>query len=127
MTIGDLAKSAGVSVETIRYYQRVELLSEPSKPLTGFRQYDENALERLFFIRKSKELGFSLSDVRELLSLKEREGSCADVCTLAKSKLSTVRQKISELQTLEGQLSQLITDCEEAPDCMILKALSQVD
>ena len=125
MTIGELAKKAKVNVETIRYYQRIELLSKPSQPSSGFRKYSETTLEKLSFIRRSKELGFSLNDIRELLSLQQQDGACEEICSLAERNLVSIRQRIRDLRTLESEISELITRCKEAPDCVILKALEQ--
>ena len=125
MTIGELAKRAKVNVETVRYYQRIELMSTPSKPRSGFRKYSKLDLERLSFIRRSKELGFSLVDIRELLSLQQQDGSCEDICSLAEKNLYTIRQRIKDLRNLEKDISELIASCREAPECLILKTLEQ--
>lgn len=125
MTIGELAKRAKVNVETIRYYQRIKLLSKPPQPPSGFRKYPETSLEKLSFIRRSKELGFSLADIRELLSLQQKDGACEEICSLAEKNLVNIRQRIQDLRALERDISELIASCREAPDCVILKALEK--
>ena len=124
MKISELAKMAGVHVETVRYYQRIALLAEPDKPDRGFRNYNEESLDRLLFIRRAKELGFSLSDIRELLALQDKPEHCNDICTLAEKNLLSVRSKIRSLQELEVKLDRLIEDCRANSDCIILETLT---
>lgn len=124
MTIGELAGAAGVGVETVRYYQRIGLLEEPPRPPRGFRRYSPESLHRLHFIRKAKELGFSLVDTRELLSLRQREESCAQVCALANRHLEQIRRRIDELRKLEGQLTEMVGSCPEESECAVLRTLS---
>ena len=123
MKISKLAKMAGVHVETVRYYQRIALLAEPDKPDKGFRHYNQESLDRLLFIRRAKELGFSLSDTRELLALQDKREHCNDICTLAEKNLLSVRSKIRSLQELELKIGRLIEDCGANSDCIILKTL----
>lgn len=127
MTIGSLAKNAEVHVETIRYYQRLGLIQEPPKPSVGYRTYRAEDLEDLRFIRKAKTFGFSLSDIQQLLVLKNEDGSCSDVCALAEKNLTMIRQKIGELETLESQVSRMLSQCQTELECMVLRTLTTVN
>ncbi|ROQ21418.1 MerR family mercuric resistance operon transcriptional regulator [Marinimicrobium koreense] len=110
MTIGTLAKAAGVNVETIRYYQRCDLMPEPEKPYGGIRQYDERALSRLHFIRSAQWLGFSLKEVGELLRLDDGT-HCDEARGLGESKLLEVRAKIRGLRQIEKVLDGMVRSC----------------
>lgn len=110
LTIGALAKAAGVNVETVRYYQRRGLLSEPDRPLGGIRRYGRPALERLGFVKSAQKLGFSLDEVAQLLKL-EDGASCQEAQAIAAQKLSEVRQRIVHLQLMEVGLQQLVQTC----------------
>ena len=107
MTIGRLAKAAGVNVETVRYYQRRGLLPEPAKPPGGQRRYPASVLERLGLIRQAQQLGFSLEEVRELLDLCTRQAH-AGVRTLAERKRETLEVRVAELNRMLASLSRLI-------------------
>ena len=112
-TIGRLAASAGVNVETVRYYQRRGLLSEPRRPAGGIRRYTSNDLARLRYIRRAQTMGFSLD---EIVGLLERHGrrACEQTKRLTQHKLLDVRKRLGELRKLERQLSQLVASCGEA-------------
>jgi len=110
LTIGGLAKAAGVGVETIRYYQRRGLVPVPERPYGGIRRYGKTDLERLNFIRSAQGLGFSLDEVAELLRLDDG-AHCNEASTLAEHKLRNVRAKIAGLQSIECVLSELIQSC----------------
>ena len=107
MTIGRLAKAAGVNVETIRYYQRRGLLPEPPRPPGGQRRYPHAVLERLGFIRHAQQLGFSLEEVRQLLQMAAR-GASGDIRALAERKRETLETRLAELQNMHLRLSRLI-------------------
>jgi MerR family transcriptional regulator, mercuric resistance operon regulatory protein len=109
-TIGTLARQAGLNVETIRYYQRRGLVPEPPKPLGGIRHYTPEHARRLRFIRQAQQLGFSLEEVAELLSLEDGL-HCREVEELAGQKLAAVRERIAQLGTIEAVLAQLIGKC----------------
>jgi MerR family mercuric resistance operon transcriptional regulator len=111
MTIGRLAASAGVNVETVRYYQRRGLLHEPQKPDRGVRSYGPQHLERLDFIRRAQTMGFTLEEVRQLDAL-NRTGSCGETRDLAATKLEVVRARIAELTRLEAELSSMVERCD---------------
>jgi len=125
LKIGELAKAAKVSVETVRYYQRTALMRTPAKPLGEIRHYHHDDLSRLRFIRRAKELGFSLKDIRVLLQLDEK--SCDDVRELAEHKLADVRKRISDLELVAKSLSAMIRQCESSdqPACPIIDSLAQ--
>ena len=110
LTVGLLAKSAGVNVETIRFYQRKGLLPEPDKPLGGIRRYDPTVLARLRFIKAAQRLGFSLEEVADLLKLDDGS-SCREAREQAERKLADVRGKITELSRIEDALADLIERC----------------
>jgi MerR family mercuric resistance operon transcriptional regulator len=114
MTIGLLANKAEVNVETIRYYERRGLIERPDKPATGYRQYSNEALHRILFIRRAQTLGFKLDEIESLLFLSV--GHCAEIQSLAEQKLDQVHDKIKDLQKLEGVLSDLVRQCGESVD-----------
>lgn len=109
-TIGALARQAGVNVETIRYYQRRGLVAEPAKPLGGIRDYAPEHVQRLRFIKRAQQLGFSLEEVAELLSLEDGL-HCREVAEIAGKKLATVRERIAQLKTMESALATLVRKC----------------
>lgn len=123
MTIGILAQEANVSVETIRYYQRVGLLEEPPKPHKGYRSYSPEVLEQLLFIRRAKTFGFSLQDIGELLKLGDSDQSCESACALAEKNLNEIRAKMKELEQLEIQISKMLNR-GNGSCCKVLSALS---
>ena len=111
-TIGKLAKHAKVGVETIRYYQNFGLLEQPRKPESGYRQYPKQALERLHFIKRAQELGFSLKEISRLLALVD---NAPESRAMAEEKLSTVRSKITHLVAVRSVLEGLIHHCDANP------------
>ena len=110
MTIGALAKAAGMGVETIRYYQRRGLVEEPEKPYGSIRHYDDETLARLHFIRTAQWLGFSLDEVGGLLKLQDGT-HCDEARVLGEQKLAKVREKISSLRRIERTLEGLVQAC----------------
>lgn len=126
VTRGVLAKHSGVNAETIRYYEKIELMPEPGRNSGGHRIYEEVHLQRLCFIRRCREMGFSLEEIRELLSLVDREQvSCEHVQQIAEDHVVSIRQKIKDLQRMQGTLRDLAKQCsgEDVPDCPIIEAL----
>ncbi|WP_041394369.1 Hg(II)-responsive transcriptional regulator [Photobacterium profundum] len=125
LTIGKLANAAGVNVETIRFYERKGLLVQPQKPTEGFRQYPSEVLQRLRFIKRAQELGFTLDEIINLLTL--GDGDCLEVQSLAKQKLVLVSKKIADLQRLESNLSHLIDQCSSTSDlsCPIVDSFKE--
>ena len=111
MTIGRLAKAAGVNVETIRYYQRRGLIEEPQKPLGGQRRYPESALSALAFVRRAQNLGFSLDEVKALMALTETS-DCGAARVIAEHKRSVLSSRIDELERMRKQLDAFIAACK---------------
>ena len=111
LTIGAVAKAAEVNVETIRYYQRLGLIEEPAKPLGGVWRYANGAVDRLRFIKRAQQLGFSLNEIRRLLALGEAQ-SCSSARSLAEEKLGLVKARIADLERMRGTLEDLIARCE---------------
>lgn len=127
MSIGQLAQQAGVAIDTVRYYERNALLSPAGRLASGYRRYGVTELKRLRFIRRAKALGFSLDDVRELLTLSD-ERDIGKVKHAAKRKLGDIEQRIAELECIRVGLHALIAACPghgRAEACPILNALSQ--
>ena len=125
MGIGALAKRGGVGIDTVRYYERNGLLTPQSRLSSGYRRYSELELARLRFIRRAQALGFTLKEVRELLSLSAQR-DVARVKRSAQTKLTDVGRRIAELERVRAALSKLIGACPghgRAADCPILKAL----
>jgi MerR family transcriptional regulator, copper efflux regulator len=127
LTIGELARAAGVGVETIRFYERRDLVERPHRPLQGFRRYDAGAARRIRFIRHAQELGFSLEEIRELLAIRvDPSTSCADVKAKALAKIDAVQRKLESLERIRNVLLDLTKTCSgEGPttQCPILDSL----
>jgi MerR family transcriptional regulator, mercuric resistance operon regulatory protein len=126
LTIGRLSAASGCKVETIRFYERSKLLPAPPRTEGGHRVYDDDHLRRLTFIRRARELGFTLDEVRALLALADREGgSCAEVRDLTMRHLLDVRAKLADLRRLERALAATVAGCEggDVPDCPVLDTL----
>jgi MerR family mercuric resistance operon transcriptional regulator len=113
--IGKVARATGLSVDTIRFYEKEGLLREPERSEGGFRLYSARDIENLNFIHKAQELGFSLADIRELLLVQdERTEACTHVRDLIQSRLTAVRGKIEDLKRLERRLKHALCKCEDA-------------
>lgn len=129
MTSGELAKKAGVNTETLRYYERKGLIAEPPRTASGYRQYSEDTVVRIRFIKRCQDLGFSLREITELLALRvDPDTTCDDVRDRATDKLKDTQQKIRELQRIRRALETMIATCEEREsmgECPILEALEQ--
>lgn len=110
LTIGALAEAAGVNVETIRFYQRKDLLAEPVRALGSIRRYGEAELARVRFIKAAQRLGFSLDEVAELLELEDGK-HCGEARRVAEHKLAGVREKLADLQRIESALTGLVARC----------------
>ena len=128
LTIGAVAKRVGVAIDTIRYYEREGLLPEPVRRASGYRSYGEGAIAQLRFIRRAKSLGFTLEEIRELLTLSaDRQRGVKAVKQRAQQRLAAIEQRIVELQRVRDGLAQLVESCpgHGAPEaCPILRALS---
>ena len=128
-SIGQLATRAGVNIDTVRYYERDGLLSSAGRLASGYRRYGEAELKRLRFIRRAKVLGFTLEDIRTLLSL-SGSSSIAEIKRTAEAKLADIEQRIAELKRVGQGLRTLIHACPghgRAEACPILNALTQED
>ena len=126
-TIGRVAAEVGVNIQTIRYYERRGLLAAPHRTASGYRQYSDDAVDRLRFIKHAQELGFSLKDVQELLELRVRRGAACDaVERSARQQIERVQRKIRSLQRMEHTLERLAAACaarRPTDVCPILEAL----
>ena len=126
--IGELSRRTGCNIVTIRYYEQIALLPEPARSAGRYRVYDTPAVRRLAFIRRARELGFTLDEVRTLLSLSADDGQdkCANVREVAERHLADVRAKIADLQAMEHVLADAVRRCAagEVPGCPIIDALS---
>ncbi|MFC0200777.1 MerR family transcriptional regulator [Paracoccus rhizosphaerae] len=126
LSIGKLSAATGVKVPTIRYYEEVGLLPEAERSAGNQRLYRAEHQERLAFIRHSRELGFPLDDIRELLSLSDRlEISCAAADVIANRQLSAVKDRIARLQALQQELERMLTQCAKGTisDCKVIEVL----
>ncbi len=126
-TIGRLSRDSGVNIETIRYYERIGLLSPPPRSSGRHRLYSEEHVQRLAFVRRGRELGFSLDDIRALLALVDQgDFDCAIVKEIAVRHLTDVRGKIASLKRLEGALKNMADACQpgKQASCPIIEALS---
>lgn len=127
LTIGQLAKNAGVNVETIRYYERRRLIPEPPRRESGYRQYTADFVVRIQFIKRAQELGFSLNEIAELLALRiDSETTCSEVRRRAENKIANIEGKIQTLQKMKHALEALVVVCNEngtTGECPILETL----
>jgi len=116
ITIGKLAEMAGVGVETVRFYQRKELLREP-KSDGAFRTYSETDAQKIIFIKKAQELGFSLAEIKELLELNTKpRTTCATVKQKTLAKIKEIEEKITDLQKMKNSLEKLSCACDASQD-----------
>ena len=127
LTIGQLAKRSGIGIETVRFYERKGLVEEPPRTDSGYRQYPEDVVARIRFIRRAKELGFKLKEISELLSLRvDPDTKCADVKKQTELKIADVEEKIRVLQGIMTALKKLAASCVgtvPTSECPILEAL----
>lgn len=125
VSIGALSKRTGVKIETIRYYEKIGLMPPAPRKESGHRYYTQALAMRLRFIRRGRELGFSLEDIRALLGLEDGRPSCSDVYAVTTAHIKTIKDKISDLRKLEKTLSAVAQNCDQnkTPDCAIMKTL----
>lgn len=127
--VGEIAEIVGVNVETLRYYEKIKLMPKPKrKEFSRYRIYDDNDLARLTFIKRAKELGFTLKEIKELLDLKiESTATCGDIKHLAEHKLTDIENRIKDLLKIKKVLTKLVHQCinEEVStdDCPILEVI----
>ena len=131
LSIGQVSKQTGLSVEAIRYYEKETLLSPADRSSSGYRIYQPEIIKRVLFIKRAKAVGFSLKEIRELLSLKSSETTCCgDIRNVALEKIEQIENKIGELETMRSVLTNLATRCENESaaslsDCPILDSLDR--
>lgn len=127
LSIGALAKAASVNLESIRYYERVGLIKQPRKPVSGYRQYPRELVNRIRFIKQAQTYGFSLIEIKDLLSM--GDGRCHDVQNKAVEKREYIKKQISDLKRLLHTLDELIDSCDsntEGYSCPIISTLGQI-
>ncbi len=126
-TIGQLAKRAGVGVETVRFYERKGLIEQPRKRTSGYRVYPDDVVQRIQFIRHAKDLGFTLAEIGELLSLRpDQRTNCAAVKDRAQAKMAGIDEKIASLTRMQRSLAKLVDAWDrrsQTAECPILEAL----
>lgn len=131
MTIGKVAKAAGLGVETVRFYERQGLIAEPARSQSGYRQYRPETIRRLQFIVRAKALGFTLQEIGDLLGLRATPGAgCADVQARAEAKIADIEERVAQLEAMKRALGELVVQCRgEGPlsDCPILDALDEAE
>lgn len=126
LTIGLLADTAEVNIETIRYYQRFGIIDEPVKPTNGYRIYPPETIDRIRFIKRAQQLGFSLREIAELLQL--GDGNCVDIRQRAEEKQAHIKKQINDLKKLYSTLDSLIKACHSGRDntkCPIVETLTR--
>jgi Cu(I)-responsive transcriptional regulator len=130
MKIGELSAATGTKVETVRFYEKAGLLPLPARTNSNYRSYGKEHLQRLSFIRRARDLGFSLDDVRELLALAdERDQPCGAVDRIASGHLAEVERKIADLELMRDELDRVIGSCRKGTvgDCQIIETLGPKD
>jgi len=124
MRIGQVAKHAGVNVETIRFYERKGLITQPPRPNGGYREYPKKAVGKIRFIKRAKDLGFSLTEIEQLLSLQANpKATCADVKQRAEGNILAIQERVKDLQTMKRALGNLVESCSGSgplDDCPII-------
>ncbi len=129
VTIGRLAKAAGVNIQTLRYYERLKLLTPTARKLSGYRVYGDEAIRRLCFIKNAQDLGFTLREIAELLNLRvSSKSQCGSVLRKAQAKLAQIEAKVQGLQALAQTLRSLMRACkagQPTDPCPILKCLEE--
>ncbi len=129
LTIGQVAKLAEVNVETVRYYERRQLVARPPRSDSGYRQFPPEAVQRIRFIKRAQELGFTLQEIKELLELRaDPQARCADVRTRAEAKIVDIEDRIRTLQKMKRALAQVTAACAgrgSTSECPILDTLDR--
>ena len=126
--VGEIAEKIGVNIETLRYYEKIKIMPKPKRMESRYRIYDELDLKRLLFIKRAKELGFTLKEIKELLNIKiESTATCGDVKHLAEHKLTDIEERIKDLKSIKNVLVKLVNQCvcEElsTDECPILEVI----
>jgi MerR family mercuric resistance operon transcriptional regulator len=126
ITIGEMSRRTGVNIETVRYYERVGVMPKPRRTEGGHRAYDGDQLKRLHFVRRSRELGFSLDEVRAMLRLVDDGAlTCGEIHAITVDHLADTKRKITDLRRLEKALGSMAAECSrgDIPDCPIIETL----
>lgn len=126
-SIGEISAKTGVKIPTIRYYEKMSLMSEPNRTLGNQRRYSQSALDQLIFIKHARDLGFSLNSISKLIALsKSKQKDCGEIDTLAKQHLEQVRTKLSLLKSLESELLRMISGCNNKQNekCYVIESLA---
>ncbi len=127
MKIGEVARKAGLGVETVRFYERQGLIEEPARKQSGYRKFDDTVIGRLRFIKRARDLGFSLPEIRDLLNLRvDSANSCEDVQLRIQVKLGELDEKIQDLKRMRAALVEVAASCQDRPSesaCPFLEAL----
>ena len=128
LTVGKIAKAAGVGVETLRFYEREGILDAPARTSSGYRLYDTGAVDRIRFVHRAQALGFTLREIRELIVLDSQpDASCDDLREAADHKLALVQSKIDDLERMRLGLTTLLASCNAGQplrDCPVMKCLT---
>lgn len=125
-SIGELSKQSDVNIETIRYYEKIGVMPAPGRSAAGYRIYGADQLKRLSFVRRSRQLGFSLDEIRDLLRLVDGHAfTCAQVRELTLDHVAEIRRKIEDLKRLKRVMEAMAAHCsgERAPECAVIDAL----
>ena len=124
--IGEMSRRTGVNIETVRYYEKIGLMPKPNRSEGGNRLYNHVQLQRLFFIKRCREIGFSQSEIKALLSMVDHENiTCAEVHRVTTAHVADIRQRIKDLRKLEKVLTQMANECSrgDVPECPIIETL----
>jgi MerR family mercuric resistance operon transcriptional regulator len=124
-----LSQETGVNIETIRYYERIGIMHEPDRTAGGNRQYNHEELKRLFFIKRCRELGFSIKEIKALLQMVDRNDlTCGEVHAIIIEHMATIKKKAADLKRLQKSLQLMAADCStgDVPDCPIIDTLFKV-
>ena len=127
--IGAMSQETGVNIETIRYYERIGIMPKPDRTEGGNRQYNHDQLKRLFFIRRCRELGFRIEEIRELLQMVDGDNFlCGEVHAMTMDHLNSVKKKLSDLRRLEKSLKTMAAECSkgDVPNCPVIDTLFSV-
>ena len=124
--IGEMSRQTGVGIETIRYFEKIGMMPAPGRSEGGNRRYSSDHLQRLFFINRCRQIGFSQSEIRALLSMVDAKGvTCAEVHSITTEHISDIKMKIRDLRKMEKVLTQMANECSrgDIPDCPIIETL----
>lgn len=128
--IGEMSTRTGVNIETVRYYEKIGMMPKPKRTEGGNRLYNTEQLQRLFFIKRCREIGFSQSEIKALLSMVDRDDvTCAEVHSITTDHAADIRQKIKDLRKIEKVLTQMAKECGQGdiPECPIIETLFAYD